>query len=72
MTRSKTKILNVEPEDHGRFITAQIELENGEVIIAGFERVHWVQLPSDLVEETAKKMGQPPIATYGKRSARGW
>ena len=37
MARSKTRILEVDQEDYGKYIKAQIELGNGEVVIADFK-----------------------------------
>jgi hypothetical protein len=71
MARSKTKVLEVDQEDHGKYIKVQVELENGEVVIAGYERHHWFQAPKGLQQKHLKIAAAPPVAVYGKRSARG-
>ncbi len=45
MARSKNRILYVGKDDYGKVITAKVELENGEVVIADYERRGWVLPP---------------------------
>jgi hypothetical protein len=71
MARSKTRILNVDQEDYGRYITAQIELESGEVVIASFKRFYWERMPAALRDGYMKQASAAPLVTYGKRSGRG-
>ena len=70
MARSKNRVLKVEQVDHGKFIEAQVELENGEVVIADYERRVWVLPPEDLKPFYNSAMSQPPIGQYGSRSSQ--
>jgi hypothetical protein len=70
MARSKNRVLDVGQDDYGRLITAQIELENGEVVIAHYKRYVWVRLPEDLKPFYNSAMSQPPIGQYGSRSSQ--
>ena len=70
MARSKNRVLDVAQKDHGRLITAQVELENGEVVIAHYERRVWVRLPEELKPFYNSAMSQPPIGQYGSRSSQ--
>jgi len=45
MTRSKNRVLNIEDPD-GQFIEVQLQLENGEVVIGGYELIMWYQPPA--------------------------
>jgi hypothetical protein len=71
MARSKTKVLEVEQKNYGEFLKVPVELEDGEVVIAGYERHHWFQAPKGLQQKHLKIAVAPPVAVYGKRSARG-
>lgn len=71
MARSKNRVLYVGKDDYGKVITAQVELENGEVVIAHYERRVWVHLPEELKPFYNSAMSQPPVAAYGARSAKG-
>ena len=70
MTHSKTKVLDVEQKNYGEYVKVQVELEDGEVVIAGYKRHHWFQAPKALYEKYLKIAAAPPVAVYGKRSAR--
>ena len=70
MARSKNRILYVGKHDYGKVITAKVELENGEVVIADYERRGWVRLPEELKPFYHSAMSQPPIGQYGKRSSQ--
>ena len=65
MARSKNRVLEVDPD--GRLITAQVQLENGEVVIGEYRAVCWLQPPADALAEARQAMSQPPVATYGGR-----
>ena len=65
MARSKNKVIGVDPD--GRLITAQVQLENGEVVIGDYEVFHWDRPPADILAEARQAMSQPPVATYGTR-----
>ena len=71
MARSKNRVLNVEQENYGEYIKVQVELETGEVVIAAYKRVIWERLPADLQEEADRRIGLPPLVTYGKVGGRG-
>ena len=70
MARSKNRVLDVGQKDYGRLITAQVELENGEVVIANYKRFCWVHLPEELKPFYNSAMSQPPIGQYWKRSSQ--
>ena len=70
MARSKNRVLDVAQKDHGRLITAQVELENGEVVIAGYERIVWIRCPEALRSFYNTLMSQPPVGVFGKRPAK--
>ena len=70
MARSKNRVLKVEQVDHGKFIEAQVELENGEVVIAGYERGMWIQCPEALTPFYNALMSQPLVGVYGNRSSQ--
>ena len=65
MARSKNRVLEVDPD--GRLITAQVQLENGEVVIGDYRAVVWRRPPADALAEARQAMSQPPVATYGAR-----
>ena len=70
MARSKTRILEVDPENYGEYITAQIECENVEVVIAHYSRFFWLQTPKAIEEECTAAMNRPPVAIYGRRPTK--
>ena len=70
MARSKNRVLYVGKDDYGKVITAKVELENGEVVIADYERRVWVLPPEDLKPFYNSAMSQPPIGQYGNRSSQ--
>ena len=67
MARSKNRVLSIDDPD-GKFITVQLQLENGEVVIAGYKHVLWIQAPAELVEDVMRRLSNPPVAIYGKLS----
>ena len=68
LRRKKSKILDIDPGlDDGKYITVQIQLDNGEVVIGHYSRHCWVQAPYDLAAQAAEKMSRPPVAVIGKR-----
>ena len=67
MARSKNRVLEVDPD--GRLITAQVQLENGEVVIGDYRAVCWRRPPADALAEARRAMSQPPVASYGGRRA---
>ena len=67
MARSKNRVLSIDDPD-GKFITVQLQLENGEVVIAKYELAFWEQAPSEVVEDIMRRLSNPPVATYGKLS----
>jgi len=71
MARSKTRVLEVDQPDYGKYIKVQVELEDGEVVIAGYKRCLWYQTPKALDEMYLKIAAAPPVVVYGKRSGRG-
>ena len=70
MVRSKNRVQYVGKDDYGKIITAQVELENGEVVIAHYERRVWVRAPEELKLFYNSAMSQPPIGQYGSRSSQ--
>ena len=71
MARTKTRVLNVEQGNYGEYVKVQVELENGEVVIAGYKRHHWFQAPKAFYEKHLKIAAAPPVAMYGKKRGRG-
>ena len=71
MARSKNRVLNVDQEDYGRYITVQVELETGEVVIAEYKRFGWQRMPADLEPMYDRITRLPPLVTYGKVGGRG-
>ena len=69
MARSKNKFLEVSPD--GTVVTAQVQLENGEVVIGHYKEVVWRRPPADELAEARQAMSQPPVATFGKLLGRG-
>ena len=67
MARSKNRVLSIDDPD-GKFITVQLQLENGEVVIAGYKICLWIQAPAELVEDVMRRLSNPPVAIYGKLS----
>ena len=47
MARSKNRVLNIEDPD-GEYIKVQLQLENGEIVIAGYKCVRWYQPPAEI------------------------
>ena len=70
MARSKNRVLYVGKDDYGKVITAKVELENGEVVIAGYKRIVWIQCPEALRSFYNTLMSQPPVGVFGKRPAK--
>ena len=71
MARSKTRVLEVDQPDYGRYIKVQVELEDGEVVIAGYKRHHWFQAPKALEQKHLKMAAAPPVVMYGKKRGQG-
>ena len=69
MARSKNRVIDADPD--GRLITAQVQLENGEVVIGDYKAYCWHRPPADYLAEVRQAMSQPPVATFGKLSGRG-
>ena len=67
----KSRVLNVNQEERGKYLTAQVELENGEVIIGHYEAFHWLRPPSEVGKDATRRMSLPPVTIVGKRSAQG-
>jgi hypothetical protein len=67
MARSKNRVLSIDAPD-GKFITVQLQLENGEVVIAGYKRALWIQATAEVDEDTMRRLSNPPVAIYGKAS----
>ena len=67
MARSKNRVLGIEDPD-GQFIKVQLQLENGEVIMGGYELVRWHQPPEEIRDDMNRRVSGPPVATYGKLS----
>lgn len=67
MARSKNRVLGIEDPD-GKYIKVQLQLENGEVIIGGYELVVWCQPPTKIRDDINRRVSGPPVATYGKLS----
>ena len=66
----KSRILNVNQEERGIYLTAQVELENGEVVIGHYEAFHWLQPPSEVGKDATRRMSLPPVKIVGKLSAK--
>ena len=71
MARTKTRVLNVEQGNYGEYVKVQVELENGDVVIAGYKRHHWFQAPKALQQKHLKIAAAPPVVVYGKKPRRG-
>ena len=71
MARSKTRVLEVDQPDYGRYIKVQVELEDGDVVIAGYKRFFWYQAPKALQQKHLKIAAAPPVVVYGKKPRRG-
>ena len=56
MARSKNRVLGIEDPD-GEFITVQLQLENGEVVIGGYGLVRWHQPPEEIREDLIRRFG---------------
>ena len=69
MARSKNRVLDIDQENFGEYITAQIELDNGEVVIAGFQRSRWHRAPAEVNQDMMKRMSNGPVGTFGKLKA---
>ena len=67
MARTKNRVLNIEDPD-GRYIKVQLQLENGEVVIGGYEIVGWYKPPEEIRDDMNRRVSGPPVATYGKLS----
>ena len=65
MPRSKNRRVDYD-KGNGEILTARLELENGEVVEGHYEVFFWLQPPSEVGEEVARRMSLPPVATYGK------
>jgi len=66
----KSRILNVNQEERGIYLTAQVELENGEVVIGHYEAFHWLRPPSEVGKDATRRMSLPPVKIVGKLSAK--
>ena len=69
MARSKNRVLDIDQENFGEYITAQIELDNGEVVIADFKRTCWCRAPAEVNQDIFNRMSDGPVATFGKLKA---
>jgi hypothetical protein len=67
MARSKTRVYDI--ENNGEYITAQFELENGEVVIGGYKCVLWYQAPEEKRQDTIRRLSNVPVGTFGKLKA---
>ena len=67
MARSKNRVLGIEDPD-GQFIKVQLQLENGEVVIGGYEIVGWYKPTTKIRDDINRRVSGPPVATYGKLS----
>ncbi len=70
MAGSKNRVLYVGKDDYGKVITDKVELENGEVVIADYERRVWVLPPEDLKPFYNSARSRPTIRRYGSRSSQ--
>ena len=68
MARSKNRVLGIEDPD-GKYNKVQLKLENGEVIIGGYELVVWHKPPTEIRDYINRRVSGPPVATYGKRNS---
>ena len=67
----KSRILDVETGSRaGKYITAQVELENGEVVIGHYKAFHWLRPPSEVGKDATRRMNLPPVAVYSGRRSR--
>ena len=65
----KSRVLDVDQEERGKYLTAQVELENGEVVIGHYSAFHWLRPPSEVGKDATRRMSLPPVAVYsGRRS----
>lgn len=51
-------------------VTVQLELDNGEVIQAGYSRVIWLKPTKKLAEHFDQVFGCPPIGIHGIRNRK--
>jgi len=67
----KSRILGVDHAPNpAEYITAQIELENGEVVIGHYKAFHWLRPPSEVGKDATRRMSLPPVKIVGKLSAK--
>ena len=63
MARSKNRILDI--KQNGRLISAQFELDNGEVVSGHFENFFWLKPPSGVLDQFNEVASRPPVQTLG-------
>ena len=63
MARSKNRIFDI--KNNGRLISAQFELDNGEVVSGHFKNFFWLKPPSGVWGELNEVASLPPIQTLG-------
>jgi len=61
MARSKNRVLGIEDTD-GKYIKVQLQLENGEVVIGGYELVVWCQPTTEIRDDINRRVSGPPVA----------
>jgi len=69
MARSKNRVLNIEDPD-GQFIKVQLQLENGEVVIGGYELIMWYQPPAKIRDDMNRRVSGPPVGVYGNMNPK--
>ena len=69
MARTKNRVLNIEDPD-GRYIKVQLQLENGEVVIAGYKCVRWHQPPAEIRDDMNRRVSGPPVGVYGNMNPK--
>jgi hypothetical protein len=69
MARSKNRVLEIEECYPELYITAQVQLANGEVVIGGFKCTSWHKPPSIVAEDMHRRMSNGPVGTFGKLKA---
>ena len=61
MARSKNRVLGIDDPD-GQFIKVQLQLENGEVVIGGYEIVRWHKPTTEIRDDINRRVSGPPVA----------
>ena len=63
MARSRNRIFDI--KNNGSLISAQFELDNGEVVSGHFKNFFWLKAPSGVWDELNDVASRPPVQTLG-------